>query len=88
MDMIAFFGNQLAELTGLYEIGCVALIKLAIQDASKNPSQISYQEMRDVFQVQLLKRLERIRAKDPAQIAAQMLSILNERQSIFTMSAR
>lgn len=88
MDIFVFFGSKLAELTGQYEYGCIALVKLAVQDAGKDPSHISFQEMQDVFKVHLLKRLERIKAKDPAQITAKMLATLEERQSLFTMSAR
>jgi hypothetical protein len=88
MDVTAFFGSKLAELTGQYEYGCVALIKLAIQDAGKDPARMSFQDMQEVFRVHLLKRLERIKAKDPAQVTAQMLAILNKQQSLFTMSAR
>ena len=88
MDITVFFGSKLAELTGQYEYGCVALVKLAIQDAGKDPAHISFHEMQDVFKVQLLKRLERIKAKDPAQVAMKMQAILNAQQSLFTMSAR
>jgi hypothetical protein len=88
MDITVFFGSKLAGLTGQYEYGCVALIKLAIQDAGKDPARISFQEMQEVFKVHLLKRLERIKTKDPAQVTAKMLAILNAQQSLFTMSAR
>ncbi len=88
MDMMMFFGSKLAELTGQYEFGCIALIKLAIQDAGKDPSRITALEMREVFQVQLQKRLERIKAPNPGQVTATMLAILNSNQSLFTMSAR
>ena len=88
MDLIVFFGSKLAELTGQYEMGCVALIKLAIQDAGKDLARISFSEMQEVFKVHLLKRLERIKAKEPAQVTAKMLATLNAQQSLFTMSAR
>jgi len=88
MDITVFFGSKLAEFTGQYEYGCVALIKLAIQDAGKDPRRISFQEMQDVFKVHLLKRLERIKTKDPAHVTAKMLASLTEKQSLFTMSAR
>jgi len=83
-----FFGSQLAELIGQYEYGCVALIKLAIQAAGKDPARVIFPELQEVFKVHLLKRLERIKTKDPSQVAAKMLSILNSQQSLFTMSAR
>lgn len=88
MDITVFFGSKLAELTGQYEMGCVALIKLAIQDAGKDPARITFPEMQEVLKVHLLKRLERIKAKDPAQVTAKMLATLNAQQSLFTMSAR
>ncbi len=88
MDITVFFGSKLAEFTGQYEYGCVALIKLAIHDAGKDPSSISFQEMQEVFRVHLLKRLERIKAKEPARVAAKMQAVLDMQQSLFTMSAR
>jgi hypothetical protein len=87
MDIVAFAGGKLSELTGQYEMGCVALIKLSAQDAGKDPAKLSYQDMRQIVQVQLLKRLERINAKEPAQVTAKMLKILDEGQSLFTMAA-
>ena len=88
MDVIKFFGSKLAELTGQYEFGCIGLIKLSIQDAGKDAERISFAEMQEVFQTHLLKRLERVKVKDPAHVTNKMLAILNERQSLFTMSAR
>jgi hypothetical protein len=88
MDIIPVFGGKLAELIGQYELGCEALIRLAIQDAGKNPVQITYLEMREVFQVHLLKRLERINIKEPAQVTAELLEALNQQQSLFTLAAR
>jgi hypothetical protein len=88
MDVIKFFGNKLAELTGQYELGCISLIKLSIQDAGKDATRISFPEMQEVFQTHLFKRLERVKVKDPSQVTNKMLAILNERQSLFTMSAR
>jgi hypothetical protein len=88
MNVINYFGSKLSELTGQYELGCVALIKLAIQDAGKQPDHISFPEMQSVFQTHLLKRLERIKVNNPAQVTNTMLALLSERQSLFTMSAR
>ena len=88
MEIAAFFGKKLAELTGLYEIGCVALIKLSVQDAGRDLAHVTYQEMREVFQVHLLKRLQRLQVDGAAQVTARMLAILSTQQSLFTMSAR
>ena len=88
MDFINLLGSKLSELTGQYEYGCVALINLAIKDAGKDPAKISYPDMKAVIQVHLLKRLERIKQKDPNKIVAQMLQVLSDKQSLFVVTAR
>jgi hypothetical protein len=87
MDICPVLGRKLAELTGQYEVGCVALIKLSVQDAGKDPARLSYVEMRDVLQVNLLRRLERLKVPNPPQVTAKLLSVLREQQSLFTLSA-
>jgi translation initiation factor IF-1 len=81
------FGFKLAELTGQNESAGVGLLCLAIKDAGKTIQDMNYQDYKNVFENHLPQRMEKMKIANKDQIIAELLKILNEKQSVFTMSA-
>ncbi len=88
MELLSLFGSKLAELTGQKNSVGVGILCLSITDAGKNPQQMSYQDFKEVFGNHLLKRLEDLEVSECERVVQEMLTLLNQKQSIFTMTAR
>ncbi len=88
MEPIYIFGYKLAELTKLNEAASVGLLCLAIKDAGKTTKEMGFQDYRVVFQNHLPKRLEKVKIDNKDKVIADLVTMLNQKQSIFTMAAR
>ena len=87
MDMLYLFGYKLAELIKQNDAAGLGLLCLAIKDAGKASRQMSYQDFREVFNDHLPKRLERLKVANRDQVTREMLNLLHQKQSLFTMTA-
>jgi hypothetical protein len=83
---VVSLGLKLNELVG-FENG-PGVILLALKDAGKKASGISYGELHGVLQNHLGQRLERYGIKATQPIVDSLLEYLTDCQSVFTMAAR
>ena len=88
MNVATFFGNVLSEKTGLKVVPCAGLIRLSIKKAEKTPENVSFSDLKSIFQKELRERLEGIGIDDVQGIIKHMVTELIKNQSLFTMSAR
>ena len=90
MNVFFSLGDKLAQLTGQEEAIMIGLHGLAVKDLNtgKDPKNISYLEARKAFDIYLRVRLKKINLANSDQIADQMLDILEQKQSLFTMSIK
>ena len=87
MDFMILFGEELTHILNKPLYHCVGLIRLSIKDSGRNPDgKLGYRDYKEVFQVYLLKRLQSLHIRDPEGSVAEMMKILNDKQSLFTMS--
>ena len=87
MDIVGFFGKKLEEKTGIKEIACKGMIRLAFKDAGINSNTFKIEEYKKVFSDNLKSRFEKAGIENPAALADFMVSELVKNQGIFTMSA-
>ena len=88
MNIATFFGNVLAEKTGLKVVPCAGLVRLSIKKAGKTPENVSFPELKSIFQKELREKLEGIGTDDVNGIVKHIVTELIKNQSLFTMSAR
>ena len=88
MNPVYTFGSKLSEITHHSESACVGLICLAIKDAGKTTQDMDYQAYKTVFQDYLPKRLEKAQVSGGEMVIAEMVKLLGQNQSLFTMSVR
>jgi hypothetical protein len=87
MNPVYTFANRLSELTQQNNAACVGLICLAIKDAGKDAQGMKFQDYRDLFQNHLPKRLDRMKIPNSEKVGQELITFLNQKQSIFTMMA-
>ena len=87
MDIVGFFGKKLEEKTGIKEIACKGMIRLAFRDAGIDSNTFKIEEYKKVFSDNLKSRLEKSGIDNPTALANYMVSELIKNQGIFTMSA-
>ena len=87
MDIVGFFGKKLEEKTGIKEIACKGMIRLAFRDAGVDSNTFKLEEYKKVFSDNLKDRFEKSGIKDPVALANFMVSELIKNQGIFTMAA-
>lgn len=87
MDFIGFFGKKLEEKTGIKEIACKGMIRLAFRDAGIDSNTFKIEEYKKVFSDNLKARFEKAGIENPPILANFMVSELIKNQGIFTMSA-
>ena len=87
MDIVGFFGKKLEEKTGIKEIACKGMIRLAFKDAGIDTSTFKIEEYKKVFSDNLKSRFEKSGIDNPAALANYMVSELIKNQGIFTMAA-
>jgi hypothetical protein len=89
MDMINLFASALAEVAGITLAHCVGLVRLSIKDAGLNPDQaLAYNDFKRVFDINLRQRLKAIDVKNADEAIVKLTQVLNEKQSLLTMTAR
>ena len=88
MNIATFFGNVLSEKTGLKVVPCAGLIRLSIKKAGKTPENVSFLELKSIFQKEFKEKLKGIGIDDVQGIIKHMVTELIKNQSLFTMSAR
>ncbi len=83
-----FFGEFLATLTEKKPMSCKGLIRLAVQDKfpGKTPEQISFNDLKDVFNTTLKERLDNVSTPNTEQISHDIISLLVRNQSLMTMA--
>ncbi len=87
MDFISFFGKILEEKTGIKEIACKGMIRLAFRDAGIDPSTFKIEEYKNVFSDNLKERFEKSGIDNPAALSNYLVSELFKNQALFTMAA-
>jgi len=87
MDIVGFFGKKLEEKTGIKEIACKGMIRLAFRDAGIDSSTFKIDEYKKVFSKNLKIRFEKSGIDNPNALADYMVSELIKNQGLFTMSA-
>jgi hypothetical protein len=85
MDIIYTFGFKLGELMGKGDSVGLGVLSLAIKDAGKSTSNISYQDLKSVIENQLSVRLKKMQVANNDKIITEMMLLLNAKQSAFTM---
>jgi hypothetical protein len=89
MNILTIFGNSLAELAKIEVVHAVGLLRLCIKDAGKDPNgPLAYAEYKSVFENQLTKRLSALKVTDPAEVVRKLLVVLNDKQSLLTMTVK
>ncbi len=88
MEMLSLFGSKLAELTGQKSSVGVGMLCLSITDAGKTPQQMGYLDFKEVISQHLPKRLANLGVSDHEQVVQEMMTLLNQKQAVFTMTAR
>jgi hypothetical protein len=87
MDPIYTFGFALSKLTHQKEFTGIGLLCLAIKDSGRGYKNLDYEDFKDVFEAYLPKRLEKAQLANPRQVADEMMKMLKESQSIFTVAS-
>ena len=83
-----FFGEYLSKVTEKPTRSCNGLIRLAVLDKfpGRTPEQISFNELKDVFNTTLKKRLNIVATPNVEQISHDIISLLVRNQSLMTMA--
>ena len=87
MDIVGFFGKKLEEKTGIKEIACKGMIRLAFRDAGIDSTTFKLEDYKKVFSDNLKSRFEKSGIDNPTTLANYMISELIKNQGLFTMSA-
>ncbi len=87
MEILYPLGYKLAELTKQNDSVGLGLLCLAIKDAGKSSQDMSYQDFKEVFSDQLPKRLDKLKVPNRDQVVKEMMVLLSQKQSLFTMAA-
>ena len=88
MEILYVLSFGLSELIKMNEAQALGLFSLAIKDANKKPGALSYEDCRQVIQVNLKPRLEKMKIANADKVTADMLKLLSQKQSLFVMMAR
>ena len=83
-----FFGEYLASLTEKNPRTCKGMIRLAVLDKfpGKNPEQINFNELKEVFNTSLKERLDNVSTPNTEQISQNIALYLVKNQSLLTMA--
>ena len=83
-----FFGEYLASMTEKETMSCKGMIRLAVLDKfpGKTPEQISFNELKEVFNTSLKERLDNVSTPNTEQISQNISSYLVKNQSLLTMA--
>ena len=83
-----FFGDYLANLTERKPMVCKGMIRLAVLDKfpEKTPEQLSYHELKDIFNTTLRQRLDNVSIPNVEQISEDIIRHLVKSQSLLTMA--
>ena len=83
-----FFGEYLASVTEKATMSCKGMIRLAVLDKfpGKTPEQISFNELKEVFNTSLKERLDNVSTPNTEQISQNISSYLVKNQSLLTMA--
>ena len=89
MNIINFIGDKLSEMTGKNDQHCIGMLRLAIKDAELDPDNfLNYQDYKGVVQDQLVTRLKAVRVENAESVSDDLIVILQEKQSLFTLTAK
>lgn len=89
MNVVNFIGSKLSEMTGKTDQHCIGMMLLAIKDADKDPkSFLNYQDYKAIAQEQLVTRLKAVKIENAESVSADLVEILREKQSLFTLTAK
>ncbi|MFW9917652.1 MAG: hypothetical protein ACFFGZ_18775, partial [Candidatus Thorarchaeota archaeon] len=89
LNLVSFFGEILASITGKPLMACSAFIRLALKDAGKDVKGaiITHKELQEVFKGPLKERLAALQLGDVQEIVAHMLLELKANHALLVMSA-
>ncbi len=85
-DILLTFGLPLARLIKKDENIGPGLISLAIRDSGREIRNISYEDLESVFRFELRDRLLKLNISNTDTVVGEMLKILQDKQSLFTMA--
>ena len=88
MEIIYALSFKLSELLKMNDAQAIGLFALAIKDGKKNIGALSYEDCREVIQVHLKARLDKLHTAKSDEVVAQLLKLLATKQSLFVMMAR
>ena len=89
MNLINFISTKLSEMTGKNDQHCIGMLRLAIKDADLDPdSFLNYQDYKAVIQDQLVTRLKAVKIENAESVSIDLVEILQEKQSLFTLIAK
>lgn len=88
MNITNYFGEYLSKLTDKDPRACRGMIRIAVKEKfpNKTPEQLDYDELKDVFNTTLKKRLERVYITNIDQITEEITIYLVKNQSLLTMA--
>ena len=86
MEIIYVLSYSLAGLCKISEVQALGVFSLALKDGSKKMDALSYNDCRDVIQVQLKARLVKMNIANVDSVIAEMLKLLAQKQSLFVMA--
>lgn len=87
MDPVYTFGFKLAELMNKKDFAGVSLLCLAIKDSGKGYVNLTYDDFKNIFLTYLPKRLESLHVDNSQEIISELMKMLNQNQTIFTLSS-
>ena len=87
MNVTNHFGEYLANLIDKKAIVCKGLIRLSVKDKFPNrtPEQLSYDEIKEIFNTSLKERLENVDIPDVNKIVNDLNKHLVQSQSLLTI---
>jgi len=86
MDPLYTFGYTMAKLTHQREFAAIGLLCLAIKDSGRGFKHLGYDDYKEVFENYLPKQLEKAQLADRDRVISELMKVLKENQSIFTLS--
>ncbi len=87
MDPLYTFGYTMAKLTHQREFAAIGLLCLAIKDSGRGFKHLGYDDYKEVFENYLPKQLEKAQLADRDRVISELMKVLKENQSIFTLSS-
>ncbi len=88
MNLTNYFGDILAKQIGKSEMACRGLLRFAIQDKfGEFRNNIEYNDLIEIFNIQLKSRLEKIKVNELDQTIQVLLGDLRKNQSLITIAS-